>query len=142
MPLEGRIAIDLGFTDTATGSDTVQSLKRISLVESTGVTTGKVALVTGTVSTAASELWNSGNGVLFGGYREASGQLVTFSSISRVALRGSGTAGVVIKDTDLNMVEMISRNNEIAIGSHGTGSSLSVFTLGGTASFTAVLYGS
>lgn len=145
MPLEGRIAIDLGFTDTATGTDAVQSLKRISLVESTGVTTGKVALVSGTASTAAASLWNASDGSqldAFGGYRDASGQPVTFTTVSRIALQGSGTSGVVIEDQGLSVVEMLSVGNQIAVGNHNGGQHITIRTLGGTASFTAVLYGS
>lgn len=141
MPLEGRIAIDLGFTDTATGSDTVQSLKRISLVESTGVTTGKVALVTGTVSTAAVGLWSVNAGLQFGGYRDASGGVVTFASVSRVALQASGSSGAVIEDADLGVVELLSLSNRIAVADN-VGNNLQIRTLAGTASFTAVLYGS
>lgn len=141
MPLEGRIAIDLGFTDTATGTDTVQSLKRISLIESTGVTTGKVALVSGTASTVATQLWSVNDGLRFGGYRDASGNAVTFASVSRVALQANGASGTVIEDVDLGVVELLSLSNRIAVADN-VGSNLQIRTLSGTSSFTAVLYGS
>lgn len=140
MPLEGRIAIDVGFTDTATGSDTVQSLKRISLVDSTSYTAGKVAVVAGTVSTAAVTLWNQGSGIQFGGYKDSSGNAVTLFAVTRFALRGSGS-GVKVEDTEAGIVELISVNNDLAIGNN-LGAELSISSLGGTAAFTAILYGS
>lgn len=141
MPLEGRIAIDVGFTDTATGSDTVQSLKRISLVDSTSYTAGKVAVVAGTVSTAAVGLWSVNDGIGFGGYKDSSGNAVTFNSISRIAIKGSGN-GVKVEDTDLSMVELLSVGGQVSVGNHAAGTVLQISALAGTASFTAVLYGS
>lgn len=141
MPLEGRIAIDLGFTDTATGSDTVQSLKRISLIESTNISSGKVAIVTGTASTAAATLWSVAGGLQFGGYRDASGQLVTFASVSRLALQASGSSGTVVEDADSGNAELLSLSNRVAVCDN-IGTSLSIRTVSGTSSFTAVLYGS
>jgi hypothetical protein len=140
MPLEGRIAVDIGFTDTATSSDTVQALKRISLVDSTSYTTGKVAVVTGTVTTAAVALWSQGSGIQFGGYKDSSGNAVTMGSVSRIALRGSGN-GVKVEDEDVGVVELFSVNNDVSIGNN-VGLSLTISALSGTAAFTAVLYGS
>jgi hypothetical protein len=140
MPLEGRIAVDIGFTDTATSSDTVQALKRISLVDSTSYTTGKVAVVTGTVTTAAVELWSQGGGIEFGGYKDATGNAVTLGSVSRIALRASGN-GAKVEDVDLGVVELFSVNNEVSIGNN-IGQTLFVAAISGTSAFTAILYGS
>lgn len=141
MPLDGRIAVDIGFTDTATSSDTVQALKRISLVDSTSYTTGKVAVVTGTVTTAAVTLWNSGDGIQFGGYKDAAGASVSLSAVSRIAIKGSGS-GVKVEDTDLAMVELLSVGDQVSVGNHGAGTVLQISALAGTSAFTAVLYGS
>lgn len=141
MPLEGRISVDVGFTDTDS-SGGAQSLKRISLVDSSSYTTGKVAVVTGTVTTAAVTLWNQGdNGLQFGGYKDASGASVSLSVVSRIALKGSGS-GVKVEDTDLGMVKLLSVGDQVSVGNHDAGAALQISALAGTASFTAVLYGS
>ena len=144
MSLTGRISVDVQFTDT-TSSSGVKSLKVLTLQDATEYPDGKAAIVSGTVGTAAVSLWNAADGSqldAFGGYRDSSGQPVTFINVSRIALRGSGVAGVAIEDSDLGQVEMISVGNQVSVGNHNGGQHITIRTLGGTAFFTAVLYGS
>lgn len=143
MSLTGRISVDVQFSD-ATSSSGVKSLKVITLQDATEYPDGKAAIVSGTVGTAEASLWNGADGSqldAWGGYRDASGQPVTFTTVSRIALQGSGTSGVVIEDSDLSVIEMLSVGNQIAVGNHNGGQHITIRTLGGTASFTAVLYG-
>lgn len=146
MSLTGRISVDVQFTDT-TSSSGVKSLKVLTLQDATEYPDGKAAIVSGTVGTAQATLWNPNDGgIAFGGYRDSSGQPVTFSNVSRIALRGSGVAGVAIEDQDLGQVEMISVGNQVSVGNHNGGQNITIRNLGGTAGgtafFTAVLYGS
>jgi len=135
MALNGRITIDALFQET----DGTTSLKIVSLEDTKNYTTGKVAIVSGTVGTAGVELWSVGNGLQFGGYKDSSGNAVTFSGVSRIALKGNGN-GVEVKDIDLNTVELVSIGGDLAVGNN-IGQNLFVLSLGGTASFTAILYG-
>lgn len=141
MSLTGRISVDVQFSDT-TSSSGVKSLKTITLQDATEYPDGKAAIVSGTVGTTGVELWSPGNGVQFGGYRDAAGQVVTFNSVSRIAVQGSSTSGTVIEDLDLGLTELISAGNQIAVGNHGPGQSIQIRCLEGTSRFITVLYGS
>ena len=86
MSIEGRIAIDVAFSDTT--SDTgVQSLKRLALTSTDAYTSGKVALIAGRCGTA-----NVSVSVAPSGYLDASGSAVSFTSISRYAFACSRAA--------------------------------------------------
>ena len=130
MSIEGRIAIDIGFTDTYTAGS-VQSVQRIALTATDSYTTGKIAVLSGTLGTAVVTL-----SVRPTNYRDASGALVSFSSVSRAIFQASEV--VNIGDGGNSLV----------------GQKLCVFSTGGTpdidlqpaytsgtASYTLVLYG-
>ena len=136
--VSGSIVVNVDFRDFTSVAN-VQSLKTISLRDTKDYTTGKVAIVSGTVGMAAVELWNSGDGISFGGYKNASGNTVSLGSVTRIALRASGL-GAKLEDSDLGIVELFSVNNEVSIGNN-IGQALSVAALDGTSAFTAVLYG-
>lgn len=86
MSIEGRIAIDVAFSDTT--SDTgVQSLKRLALTSTDAYTSGKVAIIAGTCGTANVSV-TLGPSV----YLDASGSAVSFTSISRYAFACSRAA--------------------------------------------------
>lgn len=131
MSVTGRISVDVQFADSTT-SEGVQSLKTITLMDTTEYTTGKVAVVTGTVG-AQSVSIDTGNLP----YRDASGSLVTFSAVTRAVLKSSAAAS------------LSQSGNTLAFSSGGVSvgdlSSLSgTFTLatpGPTASYTLILYG-
>jgi hypothetical protein len=69
MAIDGRINVDVLFHDT----DGTTSLKVVSLEDSTAYTTGKVAIVTGTVGTTEVSV-----SISPGTYRDASGAIVNF----------------------------------------------------------------
>ena len=81
--VRGVISIDVKFTDSTTSSG-VSSLKTISLRDATEYSSGKVAIVTGTVGTAAITVDPAPSA-----YRNASGEIVSFASISKVAFQSS-----------------------------------------------------
>ena len=134
MSIEGRIAIDVNFTDTNTAGG-ASSVKKISLVDTTAYSTGQVAIVTGTVSTSAITIDATSPG-----YRNANGDLVTMA-VSRVAVVGSGS-GVLNCATDASLY-LVSRGGKAAVSDIGSEqiSSISLQTTAGTAAYTAVFYG-
>lgn len=86
MSIEGRIAIDVSFSDTA--SDTgMQALKRLALTSTDAYTSGQMVLVSGTCGTA-----NVAIALAPTTYRDASGALVSFASVSRYAFSCSRRA--------------------------------------------------
>lgn len=132
MNIEGRIAIDVSFADSAT-SDGVQSLKKISLTDTTSYTTGKVAIVTGTCGTAAVAIAPSATG-----YKDANGNEVDLIP-TRLAFSATPAAYLNANDTG---ERVYSSNGKIAVSETRNGDdSLDVFTTAGTASYTLVLYG-
>jgi hypothetical protein len=137
MAINGRINVDVLFHDT----DGTTSLKVVSLEGATEYTSGKVAIVTGTVGTTQVGLWSIVDGIGFGGYKNASGNSLEMGVVSRVALRGSSGDGVQVEDIDGNSLKLLSRYDDLAIGSN-SGSAIQIRNMSnGTASFTAVLYG-
>ena len=84
MTIEGRIAIDIGVTDAHT-TNGVQSVQRITLADTFSSTALVAAVFTGTASTAATIFYPLSPT----GYRDASGGVVTFASVSYAAVCGS-----------------------------------------------------
>lgn len=78
MTIEGRIAIDVGFTDLHTASS-VQNAQRITFTSTDSYSSGKVAVVSGTLGTAAVSVALQPTT-----FRDASGSLVSFNNVSRV----------------------------------------------------------
>lgn len=134
MSIEGRIAVDVGFADSAT-SGGVQSLKKISLSDTQAYTSGKVAIITGTCSTAAVSISTAPTT-----YRDASGSLVSFTSLSRIAFSATPLAAVDVSQvTGGGDNSIASRNGSISVVD--TSAVTFVYTTAGTASYTLVLYG-
>ena len=137
MPLEGRISIDVGFTDTSDAGG-AQSLKRISLIDSSAYTTGNVAIVTGTAGTAQTTVVNTSSL----SYRNAAGSIVTFNQVRRVAFAYSGSVGRVLTETNDNSFAMISGENRVAMSDVVLPSvSLQLGPSLGTGTYTIVIYG-
>jgi hypothetical protein len=139
MTIEGRIAIDATFNDMDS-SGVAQASKTISLTSSTPYTTGKVAVVSGTIGTAQQVFLN----LYSTQYRDASGNLVTFAStaISRIAFAFQGAAGQSRKFSDSNgNVELISRDNEVACSSVTASLDGLIDTAANTGTYTVVIYG-
>ena len=134
--VRGRIAVDVQFTDSTTSSDE-QSLKTITLQDATEYTSGKVAIVTGTVGTAS--VFLSLGSIE---YRDASGSLVGFVGIQRLAAKASrdvaitGDAGMRVPVTD-SFAAVAGIDPGVI-----DGISVTPYYTSGTASYTLVLYGS
>lgn len=132
MSIEGRIAVDVSFADSAASSG-VQSVKKIALVDTTSYATGKVAIVAGTCGTAGVSVT-----VTSPGYKNAQGDDVTFANIERFAFRAV-PGGTIIQG-----LQAIGRSkSDICIYNMDGAStaSYSVRSFSGTASYTLVLYG-
>jgi hypothetical protein len=134
MSIEGRIAIDVNFADS---SDTtgVQSLKKVSLVDTTSYSSGKVAIITGTCGTAAVTI-----AVGPTTYRDAAGDLVSFTDVSRIAFAANPASYC---NADGEDQQLLSNGGRASVSDVSTPTSISVARIGtaGTASYTLVLYG-
>jgi hypothetical protein len=132
MSISGRINIDVLFHD-ADGED---ALRVVSLESSEPSTTGIVALVRGTHGTSSHTVNRS-----HPGYTNPAGQAVSFSTVSRIALKASRPmtlqthSGEVIIRSDANRVAFTECNM--------TSGNLTLTPLytSGTASYTVFLYG-
>jgi hypothetical protein len=134
MSIEGRIAIDVSFFDKA-DSEGVQSLKKISLVDTTSYSSGKVAIITGVAGTTTAAIATAPTV-----YKDSTGAAVSFSTIERVAF--SATPGATL-DTGQRVSGgdnvISSRNGQVTVVD--VPSVDLVYTTAGTASYTLVLYG-
>jgi hypothetical protein len=131
MAIDGRINVDVLFHDT----DGTTSLKVVSLEDSAAYTTGKVAIVTGTVGTTEVSV-----SISPGTYRDASGAIVNFTSVSRFAFAAT-PGGIASKEGD--DAKVVSRDGQVAIASplYSSADAFFVYSIAGTASYTLVLYG-
>lgn len=128
MAIDGRINVDVLFHDT----DGTASLKVVSLEDSTAYTTGKVAVVTGT---CGSEVVSAvSNGVTT--YKDAAGAAVTFSTITRCAVKCTGNSVSVYDNTS----QLICSGGVVSVFQPTT-TTITCNTFSGTASYTLVLYG-
>jgi hypothetical protein len=128
MAINGRINVDVLFHDT----DGTTSLKVVSLEDSTEYTSGKVAVVTGTVGTSEVTVYVSG----VTDYKDAAGDAVTISNIQRLAYKASGQR---VRFYD-GFAERYASGDVVNV-TQVEGVSMSVQTTAGTASYTLVLYG-
>ena len=138
MSIEGRIAIDVNFADSSNASG-VQSLKKISLVDTSSYTTGKIAFATGTVGASQQALSISS-------YLDADGNAVTFTSVNRAAFRCVGAEGLFIISASPELTAGRSSGNvcvnDIPAAYRAGGvSGYRVRTVAGTGTYTLVLYG-
>ena len=129
--VRGRIAVDVQFTDSTTSAG-VQSLKTITLQDATEYTTGKVAVISGTVGTTETTLYASG----VTGYKNASGEQVTIGAIQFVAFQATGQR---VRFYD-GFAERYASAGIVNVA-QPEGVSMSVYTTAGTASYTLVVYG-
>ena len=124
MAINGRINVDVLFHDT----DGTASLKVVSLEDSTEYTSGKVAIVTGTVGTSAQF-------IEYAAYRNAAGETQQLV-IDRFAFQATPAAQIT---NDLGAVLTQSESN---ICVDNWRDHVALQTTAGTASYTLVLYGS
>jgi len=129
VSIRGRIAVDVQFADDD-ASDGAKSLKTISLQDATEYTTGKVAIVSGTVGTGGMSVLPSTLS-----YRDASGQTVSMT-LTRLAMQSPTLCRVTTSS-----VTAWSRDGGPVVSNVQASSSVVVSTTAGTASYTLVLYG-
>ena len=139
MSIEGRINVDCLFHD----KDGTASLKVVSLQDSKEYTTGKVAIVSGTVGTTAVTFTTYDNGNPTSTYRDASGQLLSFNAITKVALKAiAETRPLVFGDSSGPTSLVISGGEALVYPCNVTpNDAVSVRSPTGTASYTIILYG-
>jgi hypothetical protein len=139
--IRGRIAVDVQFTDSTTTSG-VQSLKTLTLQDATEYTTGKVAIVTGTVGTGVVTIQTSPSQ-----YLDASGENVDFDTddgfIRRIAFQAVGTrCKLDFQGGDLAYSSgAVSVIDTLGVVSGGDALTITRDTTAGTASYTLVMYG-
>ena len=134
MSLEGRIAIDVAFSDS-TASTGTQSLKRLVLTSTDAYTSGKVALLSGTCGTAAVAI-----AVAPSTYKDSSGSAVSFATVTRFAFAASAAA---VCSEAAGTGVAISGGSRVAVcdSRNGGTAGFNVSAYSGTASYSLVIYG-
>jgi len=131
MSIEGRSIVDVVFHDTSG-----LSLKVLALESTDSQTSGKVAIVEGTHGPSSHTINHNSPG-----YRDAAGNLVSFSTVSRIALKSSRPMKLA---THQSGVVVQSDANRVAFSDASmTNGNLTLTPLytSGTASYTVFLYG-
>lgn len=140
MSIEGRIAIDVSFADSEEGTS-VQSLKKITLVDTTAYTSGKVALVAGTTGTAETTIQ-----IAPSQYVDASGAAVSIATVGRFVFACSRAATVKFQNGPVIAAIAGSDGNratvaELVLGAQSPTVSVVPYFTAGTATYTLVVYG-
>jgi len=136
--VKGRFGVEVLFTDS-TVVDGAKSLKTIAVQHATEYDFGKVAVVAGTVGTAAMTL-----SVAPTTYKNSSGDIVSFASVSRVAFAASGPTLVACDGSGTGDFTIYSRAGQVAASDVVETASFTVNVTGtaGTSAYTLVMYGS
>ena len=129
MTISGRLSVDALVHDTTSTT----SLKALSLESSESVTTGKVAIVTGTCGTTAVSI-----AVAPSVYVDSAGSAVTFATVTRVVLQGS--AGLKFTSSSVTAYSGTTQCAAFALNSHTT-AAVNVAAVTGTATYTIMLVG-
>ena len=132
MSISGRINVDIVFHDQHTATN---SLKVVEAESSESHEVGKVAIVSGTASTSHITIHHNNTG-----YTDASGQAVTFSQVTRIALKSSrkmtlednGGDTIILSDSDQLACSRVEANSNVKLTPQYTS---------GTATYTVFLYG-
>jgi hypothetical protein len=134
MSIDGRFTVDVLFHDL----DGVSSVKVLSLESGDAATTGKVALVTGTIGTATVTISRAPIP-----YTGADGGSVSFTFVERVALRGNPHVELT---TNASGKTYFASGNRVGVyeltGTERTNTSFAVRTTTGTATYSMLVYGS
>jgi hypothetical protein len=134
MSIDGSISVTFDFNDTA-ASDGVDSLKKVRLSSNQVITAGGVAVLSGTVSTTVQTI-----DLTSLPYRDAAGELVTFTAIDIIALQSSRSAHLELVDVG---TKIHSDNDKVAISCvHNTDDTLKLYTTAGTSSYIVAIHGS
>lgn len=131
MSIDGRIDINAIFHDT----DGTASISVVSLNESQEFSSGVVAVMTRTASGVLQSLPVSPTT-----YRNAAGNLVELSNLFHVVLK-SNSGTVVYADLVNSVVVPPGKTASFATDFSFSGDDISIYSDGGTASYTIILYG-
>jgi hypothetical protein len=132
MSVTGRTNVDILFHDM----DGTSAIRIVSVVSSDSQTTGKVALVSGTHSSASHTIAKNSTG-----YKDASGSEVSLTNVTRIGLRASRPMTLA---THGNAVIIRSDADRVAFSDASmTSGNLTLTPLytSGTGSYTVFLYG-
>lgn len=135
MSIEGRIAVDIGYTDTHTAAS-VQSVNRITLSGAETYSSGAVAVISGTVGTAITTI----NPYSDTGYVNAAGQEVVFGSLHYMAVNGSDVSAKAF-DGEGNAVVLYSDGQPAVSVIPVNIAEIRLAAFNGTSNYTLVLYG-
>jgi len=132
VSINGRTNIDIVFHDQNTESN---SIKVVEMESSDSLSSGKVALVSGTHGPSSHTIHHNNTG-----YYDASGSQVSFSSITRIGLKASRP--MKLTDNQGN-VTIRSDADRVSFSDCAANSNLTLAPLytSGTASYTVFLYG-
>lgn len=134
MSIEGSINVSALFHDR----DGTTAMKVVSLRSSNEYTGGQVAIITGTAGTAQTTI------TVDNAYRDATGELVQFSTPERIVFSWSGTNSRALRNTDGsgNVVMLLrSARSEAAASAFVGLTDLSIVAGSGTGTYTVVVYG-
>jgi hypothetical protein len=131
MSIDGRITVDALFHDRSG-----DRLKVLSLASSTGYTTGKAIVVTGTAGTA-------GRSITYADYRDASGGFALLGNPAHIAFAWSGASLARLADIDLEQWRFWSKNNVVAVSQISTATEplIQVLPESGTGTYTIIMWG-
>jgi hypothetical protein len=131
MSIDGRITVDALFHDRSG-----ERLKVLSLASSTGYTTGKAIVVTGTAGTA-------GSVITYANYRDASGGFALLGNPAHIAFSWSGASLARLADIDLEQWRFWSKNNVVAVSQISTATEplIQVLPESGTGTYTIIMWG-
>ena len=134
MSIEGRIAIDVSFSDTASGTG-MQALKRLALTSTDAYASGKVALITGSSKGIGRAI-----AVAPSTYKDADGSAVSFATVTRFAFAASAAA---VCSEVAGAGVAVSGGSRVSVSdSRGGGTAgFNVSAYSGTASYSLVIVG-
>jgi hypothetical protein len=139
--VRGTIAVDVALTDS-TSTSGGSSLNTLTLRNATEYTSGKVAIVSGTVGSGAVTIPRTAVG-----YVNSLGQSVSFSTIERVAIRASNPLTLYYRTAFPAVAGPSASGDRVAVAdvppSQQSQASFGLIldSTSATASFTLVLYG-
>jgi hypothetical protein len=141
MSMRGSIAVDVSFADSTTTAGG-SSLNAIALRDATEYTSGKVAIVSGTVGSTTITIPRTAVG-----YINSLGDSVSFSTIERLALKSSSALTLYLRTSFPAIAGLSSAGDRVSVGDVPTAfrsqASLALIldNTSATASYTLVLYG-
>ena len=134
MSIDGSISVTFDFNDTAT-SDGVDSLKKVRLASNEVITAGSVAVLSGTASTTVQNI-----DLTSLAYRDAAGDLVTFTTIDRIAIQSPQSIYIELVDVG---TKIHSDDDKVSVSCvHNTDDTLRLYTTAGTSSYIVAFHGS